>query len=154
MCGTTITAKYKSRLDYLRFCKYCGVRRYGWSKNTQVVKKCIVCGEDYKVKKSHAPKRETCSMKCAGTIRWKKIGGNKHPRWREIKKIPSVYFYKRVKIPGGYQYEHRYVMEQHLGRKLERNEIVHHINEDPKDNRIENLRLMTNSEHMKLHYKF
>lgn len=47
--------------------------------------------------------------------------------------------------------EHRFVMEQYLGRKLERNEIVHHINGNKSDNRIENLQIMTLSEHSKKH---
>jgi hypothetical protein len=53
----------------------------------------------------------------------------------------------------GYVMEHRLVMERCIGRYLCENEVVHHINYNRSDNRIENLKLMTASEHMSLHMK-
>jgi hypothetical protein len=54
-------------------------------------------------------------------------------------------------INGKEMLEHRYVMEQFLNRKLERNEVVHHINGNRFDNRIENLKVMTKGEHSTIH---
>jgi hypothetical protein len=52
---------------------------------------------------------------------------------------------------NGYVYAHRAIMENKLERLLNKDEIVHHINTNKKDNRIENLEVMTRSEHSKLH---
>jgi len=52
----------------------------------------------------------------------------------------------------GYVRKHRLVMANYLGRYLFDGEIVHHINGDRTDNRIENLSIMTVPEHVRLHH--
>jgi len=66
---------------------------------------------------------------------------SKHTRtrliWRDGKKVRA----------------HRWIMEQQLGRTLEANEHVHHINGDPLDNRVENLVVMLKGSHEAHHAK-
>lgn len=49
--------------------------------------------------------------------------------------------------------EHVYLVEQLIGRKLNKNECVHHKDENKLNNSIENLQLMTREEHARHHAK-
>ena len=66
--------------------------------------------------------------------------------------------YVDVKIARGsgwrtWKMEHVMVMENKIGRKIRKGEIIHHINGDRKDNRIENLFLCKDKQHHnKVHY--
>jgi hypothetical protein len=46
---------------------------------------------------------------------------------------------------------HVVVMETHIGRRLHKHEVVHHIDENKLNNDLSNLQLMTRSEHTSLH---
>ena len=63
-----------------------------------------------------------------------------------------MYRYKAIKVKGRRIDEHRLVIEKHLDRQLKSNEIVHHINENGRDNSITNLQIMSRSEHTRLHF--
>lgn len=66
----------------------------------------------------------------------------------------GVYIPDHPRASGsGYVPRSRMVMEEKLGRLLGKNECVHHLNGDPRDDRIENLEVVSRSEHSKEHWR-
>ncbi len=77
--------------------------------------------------------------------------------WK-IRKIVSKSDYNYAVVPehpfatkNGYVLEHRIVMENHLDRLLNPNELVHHKDEHGKHNDIENLEVKVRGEHARFH---
>ena len=151
ICGGQILSKdgMPSHTRRRKYCSLgCSAKGVGLKKRKRCIKKCIVCKNNFEIKLSHKDKRETCSRKCAGIIKSKKIAGKNNPRWKEHKAPNKVLLYIRIFYKGKNHYEHRLVMEKYIGRKLKSTEIVHHKNDNPRDNRIENLQLMTKKQHI------
>jgi hypothetical protein len=92
-----------------------------------------------------------CSPQCKTKYMSKPDGTTKHKRGGDGGYIlEKASWHPEAK--KGFVPQHRLVAERHLGRRLTNNEIIHHINCIPDDNRIENLFLCTSMrEHNKAH---
>ena len=63
------------------------------------------------------------------------------------------YILIKVSDRGRWKYIHRHLIEKKIGRKLLSYECVHHKDGDTFNNDINNLELLTNSEHIRKHNK-
>lgn len=111
------------------------------TQNVPVGRKCEHCGGAL-VRRNrewlpHFEARRFCSKSCAG-----------HGASQRVSNSEFKARYRQVTTPDGrLMLEHRWVMEQHIGRRLTRAEQVHHVNHNRLDNRIENLELVSSHEH-------
>lgn len=125
---------------------------------------CKNCGVDY-FKKRSIKVTNFCSKKCqyAKGLSGEAIEKIKLARSKQVMVCKPVlrsgYWYiKDFSHPNcgkqGYVAVHRLVMEKHLGRYLSKQEVVHHINHNITDNRIENLELFaTRGQHTRTAHK-
>lgn len=135
---------------------------------TNIKVKCINCGKEF-FRLAGRPDSKYCGGRCAINYRYKEnpnlgkeltekahevvrggaTSGDKHYKWNGGKRLSKGYV-----LIGNYNHgrrEHIVVAEKMIGRKLRKNEVVHHINENKQDNRPENLKVMDRGEHTILH---
>ena len=82
---------------------------------------------------------------------FKQLKGKASPNWKGGREITKNGYIRLWISKDERILEHRLVMERHLGRKLNREEVVHHSNGNNGDNRIENLRVTTFGEDIRRH---
>lgn len=104
----------------------------GWVRN-------VIIPEEFKIKKPEKP------VKVKKPLKVRRISQSGHI----MVKAPSEYGGKIYH--GGWIYEHRYLMEKHLGRYLTSFEVVHHKDHNKMNNSIDNLEVLSGEEHSKIH---
>ena|SRR3989338_5339654 len=97
--------------------------------------------------KKYTPKQKRAIVR--GNIKWPR--GKDSPNWKGGKGLTREGYVCLWISKDERVLEHRKVMEEHLGRKLTRSEVVHHINGNNADNRLANLELTTFSEDIRRH---
>ena len=135
---------------------FCSDECYRASCRTRRVIPCEICGTTFPRK---SLKHRFCCRNCYLIA----LKTGKIPRYKSPELIRSD-GYKCVLLPpdnfflpmcdkDGYVYEHRLVMAQHIGRCLHSWELVHHKNGQKVDNRIENLEIVCQVDHIQAHGK-
>ena len=76
--------------------------------------------------------------------------GKRSTAWKGGRRIKHD-GYVSIWIGCKYEYEHRMIMQKYLGRDLTPDELVHHIDGDKTNNKIENLEIVDRSNHLRIH---
>jgi hypothetical protein len=97
-------------------------------------------------------KRYTPKQKRAIVLKnFRQPRGEASPNWQGGRELTKAGYVRLWLSRTERVLEHRKLMEDHLGRKLTRDEVVHHINGINSDNRLSNLQLTTFSEDIRRH---
>lgn len=133
ICKSIIYLKIKRDIERKRFCsrRCLGV----WMIKSGTLK--------FKMTKTIRKKMRQSKLNLLKTG-WKPIG------WKKFD-IPPHFNAHHGYIFKGTKRLHRVLAEQKIGRKLVNGEIVHHVDRNKLNNNLDNLEVMTRSEHMRLH---
>jgi hypothetical protein len=141
--GTTAQTEFSNcRCRHPKLCYSLGMT---YAYEVRPLIKCPTCKRKFMPK---GGKQRCCSRACARKFDWtsrkpkQRIGAPGGYVWYYVENHPNrVRVNKKMRPEGGYIMEHRWIMEQRLGRYLKRREHVHHKNGKRNDNRDSNLEL-------------
>lgn len=148
--------------EYKRNCPQCrneiqySSKKY-YNRCVKMNRKCKSCGlsgRTFKMTKKRVVSEET-KRKLSKTMKGRFVGENAG-NWKGGRHVYHGYRYCYVpehpkRINNCYVSEHILVIEKIIGRYLKNDEVVHHMDGDKLNNKIENLMLMLRKEHSKLH---
>jgi len=121
---------------------------------------CKKCGKEFIDKNCPSRRKKTCSFECYRSICESFLihgKGKKSPSYRSGTTCDSYGYIKILDWSSpmansqGYVPEHRWIMSKKIGRPLTKDEIVHHIDGNHKNNNPKNLIIMTEFEHKHHH---
>lgn len=114
---------------------------------------CRVCDAEFTTEGHSLNRTETCSDPCRRALQRQNLlaknNAERPPETREVTRNITKQGYVRLRFPsingvrGREVLEHRYVMEQHLGRELRPEETVHHKVKPTTNNELSNLELFS-----------
>lgn len=152
-----IKKKYKQK-----FCSHkCAAQSY----KHQIKRVCKICNNIFYTN-PHKVKTGQAKFCCRACYDISQKGKQAHNKGKKMPKLwgahNSMWKNGFIHKASGYHISHfqgtrirtnRLIMEQHIGRKLKKTEVVHHIDRNRSNNSIKNLMLMSVSDHCRLHLK-
>jgi len=122
----------------------------GYKTNKRIWAVCEKCGRKRWVELTHGKPTYSICKSCTSRKRvgpesanWKG-GGSLKKGYTRVSIIDIDEFFRPMAGKNNYVLEHRLIMAKHLKRCLLPWEVVHHINGNKHDNKLENLRLLPN----------
>lgn len=128
-------------------CGYAGRRRDADERNKFA---CLNCGkityrsrytENFRIYRDQKYCSKQCWLESEDKRRQERLASGHYTKHTDKKGYVWLTFPRSEKSKRNNILEHRYVMEQNLGRKLHKHETVHHKNGQRGDNNLENLEL-------------
>lgn len=111
---------------------------------TTITIKCLNCGKKFKVKPSRATTAKYHNWQCAQEGRSRSTAKQRADKRRGTGKGKNY-----IRLRG--RYLHVRIAEMYLGRRLRKNEVTHHKDENKMNNDPMNIEVKTRAEHLNHH---